>query len=235
MRFLFFFFVPFFFSFGQQKIEHQNQVWYGYYLTYPINKQWYLQGEAHERHFVSPVLHHQTAFRAHIHRTFGRNWDVSAGAAMFLNTPNDLAATIRLAVPEYRPHIEAAYKHQLSKLRIDHRFRTEMRFNQATNATRSVLEESIKFNNYRLRYRFQVLFPLVKSISGKVNTEILLNAEQENPENNLDQHRMFAGLSIPLRSNLTLDVGYLHAFLQRPNLNYYDRSIISMMLYHRIE
>jgi len=235
MRFLFFFFVPFFFTFGQQKIEHQNQLWYGYYLTYSINKQWYLQGEAHERHFISPVLHHQTAFRAHLHRNFGKNWEFSAGAALFLNTPNDPAATVRLAIPEYRPHFEGLYKHNWSKLRVDHRFRAEMRFNQAANAARTALDESINFSNYRLRYRIQVLFPLLKSISGKVNTEILLNAAQENPENDLDQHRMFAGLSIPLRTNLALDVGYLHAFQQRPNLNYYDRSIISMMLYHRIK
>jgi hypothetical protein len=86
-----------------------------------------------------------------------------------------------------------------------------------------------------LRYRIQALFPLVKSISGKVNTEILLNAQQENPDNDLDQHRMFAGLSIPLLTDLTLDVGYLHAYQQRPNLNYYDRSILSVMLYHQIK
>jgi hypothetical protein len=75
---------------------------------------------------------------------------------------------------------------------------------------------------------------LIKSIQGKVNTEILLNAGQENPANTLDQHRMFAGLSLPLRDNLTVDVGYLHAFQQRPNLNYYDRSIVSIMVFHRI-
>jgi hypothetical protein len=78
------------------------------------------------------------------------------------------------------------------------------------------------------------LFPFFKQIQGKVNTEILLNAGQENPANTLDQHRMFAGLSIPIRSNLTLDVGYLHAFQQRSNLNYYDRSILSLMLNHRL-
>ena len=109
-----------------------------------------------------------------------------------------------------------------------------MRFNQETNASRTELGEAINFNNYRFRYRIQALFPLVKSIQGKVNTEILLNAGQENPENLLDQHRMFAGLSIPIRSNLTVDVGYLHSFQQRPNLNYYDRSIVSIMVYHRI-
>lgn len=235
MRFLFFFFVPLFVTFGQQKVEHQNQIWYGYYVTYPIHSNWYLQGEVHERHFLNPILHHQMAFRTHLHRIFGQNWDVSAGGAIFLNTPNDPAAIVRLAIPEYRPHVDAMYKHQWKKLRIDHRFRAEMRFNRGTDASRTALNESIHFSNYRLRYRIQVLFPLVKSISGKVNTEILLNAQQENPDNDWDQHRMFAGLSIPLLTDLTLDVGYLHAYQQRPNLNYYDRSILSVMLYHQIK
>jgi hypothetical protein len=234
MRYFFFFLIPLFSGFGQGQIEHQSQVWYGYYITIPLNRQWYVQGEAHTRHFVDPIVHHQAAFRAHVHRTFGSTWDISAGAALFLNTPNDSRAAVRLAVPEYRPHLDIVYKHSVNAFRIDHRFRSEMRFNRGTDAARTTLTESIHFSNYRFRYRIQALFPLYKTLQGKVNTEILLNAEQENPDNYLDQHRMFAGVSIPIRTNLTLDVGYLHAFQQRPNLNYYDRSILSVMLYHRL-
>lgn len=234
MRYLLFLFFPMFSAFGQRQIEHQSQVWYGYYLTVPVNACWYVQGEVHERHFVDPIVHHQTALRAHLHRTFGGNWDFSAGAAVFLNTPNDSRAAVRLAVPEYRPHVDISYRHKAKKIQLDHRFRSEIRFNQGTNLSRTELDEAIKFNSYRFRYRIQALFPLHKTLQGKVNTEILLNAAQENPENTLDQHRIFAGLSIPVRSNLTLDVGYLQAFQQRPNLNYYDRSILSLMLYHRM-
>jgi hypothetical protein len=234
MKGLFFFLVPMFGLFAQHKIEHQSQVWYGYYLTYPINNHWFVQGEVHTRHFVDPLVHHQNAFRAHVHRTFGENWDVSAGAAIFLNTPNDPLTSTRLAIPEYRPHVDIVYRHRLSAFRLDHRFRSEMRFNRGTDFSRTQLTDAVNLNSYRFRYRIQALFPLVKTIQGKVNTEILLNAGQENPANVLDQHRMFAGFSIPIRDNLTVDVGYLHAFQQRPNLNYYDRSILSLMLFHQI-
>ena len=234
MKYVFFFLLPIFVAQSQNRIEHQSQIWYGYYLTYPLNNQWYVQGEAHTRHFIDPIVHHQNAFRAHLHRTIGENWDLFAGAAIFLNTPNDPWTKNRLAIPEYRPHIDIVYKHRWSKVRLDHRFRSEMRFNRETNVSRTELTGAVNFSNYRLRYRIQALFPLFKQIQGKVNTEILLNAEQDNPANTLDQHRMFAGLSIPLRDNLTVDVGYLHAFQQRPNLNYYDRSILSIMVFHRI-
>lgn len=234
MKYVFFFLAPLFTLSAQSTIEHQSQIWYGYYLTYPINNQWYVQGEVHTRHFVDPLVHHQNAFRAHVHLTIGDRWDLSAGTALFLNTPNDPRSTSRLAIPEYRPHLDIVYKHRWSKIQIDHRFRSEMRFNRETNVSRTELLDAVNFSNYRLRYRIQALVPLFKSIQGKVNTEILLNAGQENPANTLDQHRMFAGLSIPLRDNLTVDVGYLHAFQQRPNLNYYDRSILSIMVYHRL-
>jgi hypothetical protein len=234
MKYVFFFLFPLFAAQSQHQIEHQSQIWYGYYLTHSLHTQWYVQGEVHTRHFIDPLVHHQNAFRAHVHRTIGENWDLSAGAALFLNTPNHPRTANRLAIPEYRPHLDIVYKHSVKAFRIDHRFRSEMRFNRETNASRTELTDAVNFSNYRLRYRIQALFPLIKSIQGKVNTEILLNAEQENPANTLDQHRMFAGLSIPIRSNLTLDVGYLHAFQQRPNLNYYDRSILSLMLYHRL-
>jgi len=234
MKYLFFFLCPIFLAYSQNQVEHQSQVWYGYYLSYPITNQWYVQGEVHTRHFIDPLVNHQNAFRAHLHRTIGENWDFSAGAALFLNTPNDPLAKVRLAIPEYRPHLDIAYRHNWSTIRIDHRFRSEMRFNRETNVSRTELTDAVHFSNYRLRYRIQALFPLFKQIQGKVNTEILLNAEQENPANTLDQHRMFAGLSIPIHANLAADIGYLHAFQQRPNLNYYDRSIVSIMVFHRI-
>lgn len=234
MKYVFFFLFPFFAAQSQGLIEHQSQVWYGYYLTHSLHTKWYVQGEAHTRHFIDPLVHHQNAFRAHVHHTIGDNWDLSAGAALFLNTPNDPRTANRLAIPEYRPHLDIVYKHRVSKVRLDHRFRSEMRFNRVPNASRTELTDAINFSNYRLRYRIQALFPFIKRIQGKVNTEILLNAAQENPANELDQHRMFAGVSIPLRDNLTVDVGYLHAFQQRPNLNYYERSILSIMVYHRI-
>jgi hypothetical protein len=234
MKYVFFFLAPLFTLSAQSTIEHQSQIWYGYYVSFPINNQWYVQGEVHTRHFVDPLVHHQNAFRAHVHLTIGDRWDLSAGTALFLNTPNDPRSTSRLAIPEYRPHVDIAYRHNWHSIRIDHRFRSEMRFNRETNVSRTELTDAVSFNNYRLRYRIQALVPLFKSIQGKVNTEILLNAGQENPANTLDQHRMFAGLSIPLRDNLTVDVGYLHAFQQRPNLNYYDRSILSIMVYHRL-
>lgn len=234
MKYLFFFLFPLFIAQGQNQIEHQSQIWYGYYLSHSFTNQWYVQGEVHTRHFIDPLVHHQNAFRAHLHRTIGENWDLSAGAALFLNTPNDPQTLIRLAIPEYRPHFDVVYKHSWSKVRVDHRFRSEMRFNRETNESRTELTDAINFSNYRLRYRIQALFPLIKQIQGKVNTEILLNAGQENPANTLDQHRMFAGLSIPIHANLTADIGYLHAFQQRRNLNYYDRSILCIMVYHRI-
>ena len=234
MKYLFFFLCPIFLAYSQNQVEHQSQVWYGYYLSYPITNQWYVQGEVHTRHFIDPLVNHQNAFRAHLHRTIGENWDFSAGAALFLNTPNDPLAKVRLAIPEYRPHLDIAYRHNWSTIRIDHRFRSEMRFNRETNVSRTELTDAVHFSNYRLRYRIQALFPLFKQIQGKVNTEILLNAEQENPANTLDQHRMFAGLSIPIHANLAADIGYLYAFQQRPSLNYYDRSIVSIMVFHRI-
>ena len=193
MKYLFFFLFPLFAVQGQNQVEHQSQVWYGYYLTIPMNANWYVQGEVHTRHFIDPFVHHQNAFRAHVHRTIGENWDISAGAALFLNTPNDVKAAVRLAVPEYRPHLDIAYRHKWSAIRVDHRFRSEMRFNRETNASRTELTDGVNFSNYRLRYRIQALFPFFKQIQGKVNTEILLNAGQENPANTISTHVIQGG------------------------------------------
>ena len=161
MKYVFFFLIPLFVAHSQHRIEHQSQIWYGYYLSHSLTNQWYIQGEVHTRHFIDPLVHHQNAFRAHLHRTIGENWDLSAGAALFLNPSNDPRSTNILAIPEYRPHVDIAYRHNWGSFRIDHRFRSEMRFNRETNVTRTELTDAVNFSNYRLRYRIHALYPLI--------------------------------------------------------------------------
>jgi hypothetical protein len=215
-------------------IEHQNQIWYGYYLSHELNKAWYWQGEVHERHFVDPFLHHQFALRAHIHHVVNNNLEFSTGAAIFFNTPSNSNNKNRLSIPEYRPHVDAVYKNIFNLFQIEHRLRIEARFYQSTDTQKTRLEDEIQFGNFRYRYRFQIGFPIWKKIRSRINTEILLNVGQLNPKNILDQHRIFAGINVPLKPNLNVEIGYLHSFQQLSNLNYFDRSILSIMLYHKL-
>jgi hypothetical protein len=227
-------------SIAQKSVTDQNLVWYGYFLTLQWNKKWYIQSEVQERHYVDPSAQHQFLIRNHLHRTLGNSgWETSAGFCFFLQSPNDPEAPVKLTVPELRPHLEFAQKQKLKYVTLDHRYRFEARYFHNTNATRTALEEGYDFGNFRFRYRVQATVPIwkidaKKTLKLKISDEIHLNAGQKIVKNVYDQNRLYAGLSLDLLPNFTIDAGYLNWFQQRPSGDFFNRNILRFAIYHKI-
>lgn len=226
--------------FAQKTVTNQNLVWYSYFLTLRFNENCYIQTELQERHFIDPVVQHQFLSRSHVHKTPGNSgWEASAGICIFLQNPNDPYATVKLTVPELRPHVEFAYKQKLKYLIIDHRYRAEARFFHNTSTTKAELEDGFYFGNFRFRYRLQAVVPVWKidekrGLKIKVSDEIHLNSGKKIVKNVFEQNRFYAGLSIDALPNLTFDVGYLNWFQQRPSGDFYNRNILRFTIFHTI-
>ncbi|MEJ6982012.1 DUF2490 domain-containing protein [Pedobacter sp. P351] len=236
--------VLFFLSSGaksQRSVTHQKLVWYGYFLTLQFNEKWYLQTEIQERHFIDPVAQHQFLVRSHIHRTLGSSGlEVSTGFCAFLQNPNDPNSTSKLTVPELRPHVEVAYKQKFKVLTLDHRYRTEARFYHNTNTTRTELADGYDFGNFRFRYNLQATIPVWKiddkrAFKLKAGDEIHLTSKSKTNRNIFDQNRIYAGVSVDAKPNLTFDVGYLNWFQKRPADDYFNRNIIRFAAYQKIK
>ena len=226
--------------FGQKSITNQNLVWYGLFTTLEINKKWYFQNEVQERHFVHPTVQHQFLIRSHIHRVLGKSgWETSVGMCFFFQNPNDPNAIVKLTIPELRPHIEFACKQKVENVTFDHRYRAEARFFHNTNAPRTELEDGFEFGNFRFRYRLQVTIPLYKMadkryLKLKISDEIHLNAGNKISKNVFEQNRVYAGINCDIFQNLSVEVGYLNWFQQRPTGEFYNRSILRCTVFHRI-
>ncbi|MEO6730450.1 MAG: DUF2490 domain-containing protein [Ferruginibacter sp.] len=227
--------------YGQKNIINQQLMWYGYFTTFNINKNWYFQNELQERHYIKPVAQHQFLIRGHVHRLLGKSgWETSVGMCLFLQNANDPNSTSNLTVPELRPHIEFAYKRKFAKITIDHMYRAEARFFHNKNSTETELEDGFDFGNFRFRYRLQATIPIIKMaderfIKVKISDEIHLNAGNKISTNVFDQNRIYGGISYDLSQKTAIDMGYLNWFQQRSNGDFFNRNILRFSFFHKID
>lgn len=226
--------------YGQKKVVRQDLLWYGVYTTININEKWYFQNELQERHYINPTAQHQFVFRGHIHRYLGASgWESSMGMCLFLQNPNDPKASIKLTVPELRPHLEFACKQKFMRLTFDHRIRAEARFFHNINSTATSLSSGYSFGNFRFRFHFQLTVPILKVadkrfLKLKVSDEVHINAGRNIVTNVFDQNRVYGGIGYDVSPNLTVEAGYLNWFQQRPNAEFFNRDIVRFSLFHKV-
>jgi len=190
-----------------------------------LSPKWFWESEVQERHYINPVAQHQLVFRSHLHRELPAGWEVSGGMCLFLQSPHNPRAAVKLMVPELRPHVELAYRQRLKRINIDQRYRMEARFFHQTNAARTELEDGYAFNNFRFRWRIQGAVPLWKidnkrSLRVRVSNELHVNLGRKIQINVFDQNRIYGGFSVDFLPNLSFDVGYMNWFQQKPDGNF---------------
>lgn len=225
---------------AQKSVTHQQLIWYAYFLTVPIDKNWSVVAEIQERHFVHQFAQHQLSFRTHIHRKLGASgWEASAGFGTFFQSPNKPTSDIDLVVPELRPHAEFAYKQTFQKFTFDHRFRGEARYFHHLNIEKTELEDGYYFGSFRFRYRILASYPIWKTNENLVlkviaGDEMMIQAGKK-VHYTFDQNRMILGIGLVVSSSLNVEATYQKWINQRETGGYYNRDILRLTMNHRIE
>lgn len=225
---------------AQRQVTQQESLWWGYFLTIPINENWYTVTEIQERHFVSPVSQNQFLIRTRFHRHFGEKWDGSFGMVLFLNNRSVDDITEDFTQPELRPHVELEYKTAIGKIGFEHRFRSEIRFFKELNESKTGLGQAYELTSFRFRYRIQFSFLLkklddVRALKLKFGDEIMVMAGGKLGPMVFDQNRIYADLSLDLNPALTLELGYVNWFQSDQTGSYLERHIIRTTLRHDLD
>lgn len=221
----------------QRQIIRQQLLWQTWNETIEFNPKWSLRAELIAREFYEPYSLHQRAGRLRLHYKLNTSWNVSGGFALFLQQPNDPSSTSDLAVPELRPHLEAAYQGNFGKFTITHRYRAEQRF--IRNSSGEDLVNGYT-SNFRFRYRLGFEYVLLKDskerpLKLKVSEEILLNAGKNIQYNVFDNNRISVSLNYELPRNFSIELGYLNWIQQNRNgYQFYYRDIITFSIFHKI-
>lgn len=225
---------------AQKNVTHQNLIWYTYFQQIQINKNWSFNTDLQERTFINPYTQHQFLIRSHITRNIINGFSLSTGFCYFLQDNNDPTLKDKLSIPELRPYVDLNQKQKFKYLTIDHRFRTEFRFNHHLSDSKKSLEKGYSFSSFRFRYLIQFSIPIVKIadkqfLKVKLSDELLLNAGKNISKNIFDQNRIYVALSIDLLPSLTLETGYIYWYQQRnTGIDFYSRNIFRFGILHNI-
>ena len=122
---------------------------------------------------------------------------------------------------EHRIWQQVMYKHNLWRLKVDHRVRVEQRFIQvhSRDINNDVIDEGYTNNQNRLRYRFMARLPLnhkaldPKTYFASVYDEAMLSWGKNVTFHEPDQNRIFAGLGYQFTPVLSLQGGFLYQML----------------------
>lgn len=210
-----------------------------YSANFEFSPKWSLSADIQERIFFEPVRQSQIFVRSQVNISLLKNLSLSNGFAYFLNSPGDQEFASSFKVPEIRLNHELAYRHQLNRLSIGHRFRMEERF------IRKRLGDSL-INGYRfierLSYMVSLELNLIKSktkvhdLNLKVSDGIFINSKGRIINNTFDMNRFYAGLNYQLAKNLSVELGYINMFQKRISGDeYLNRNIASLAISHSIK
>jgi hypothetical protein len=126
---------------------------------------------------------------------------------------------------EHRIWQQVMYKHNLGRLKVDHRVRLEQRFIQvhSRDASNDVIDEGYTNKQNRIRYRFMARLPLnhkaldPKTLFASTYNEVMYSWGKKITFNEPDQNRVFTGLGYQFTPALSLQGGFIYQMLIKSN------------------
>lgn len=126
---------------------------------------------------------------------------------------------------EHRTWQQIFYKHNIGKLKVDHRGRLEQRFIQQHHADTdgNVIDDGYSLHQNRFRYRLMARYPLNKptiepgTYYAAFYDEIFFSWGERVTYHKADQNRLFTGIGYQFDKKFTLQGGFLYQALVKSN------------------
>lgn len=189
----------------------------GYWLAYTgdnkINSRIGIHSEVQLRNFFLPHTVSTFLVRTGLNFYIKPFAMATVGYGYFYNDPSS-DEVIGSRASENRIWQQLVLRQKTTFIFMEHRYRMEQRFiHNVTNKTDQI--------DYRIRYRFQTLYPLysvsphLRHLFVSMNNEIMINFKRE-PARVFDRNRFFAGLGYQVSPKMNFQLGYLNQFINIP-------------------
>ena len=211
----------------------QYLTWFRYYNKLAVSPSWQVQTEVEGRWFVFPGRLHQGVVRLNVLRQREGGPSLGGGGTCFLQTlPQFADEAVDRVRPEIRPHQELTLYQPVGAVKLNHRYKVEERFFQATS------QEPSEFN-VRFRYKIEAQIALVpagkRPVLLRLYDEIMVNAGKQIVNNVFDQNRAYASVQVGLSDHWAVETAYLYWFQQRASgTEFYRRHIARITLTHTL-
>lgn len=219
-------------------VNHQKLYWLRYYSQVNFNSKLCWHNEFDNRKFFENNQQNQFFYHTRLHYKTSKNTEIAAGMTYVRQNSQSPAANSAVIVPEIRPNQEFTFTVPVNKqLKIQQRVRMDERFIHKSSGKELI--EGYNFN-LRIRYRLQASYILNKKETKTPTTlkawnELMVNVGKIIVYNQFDQNRAYVGVEQNLSKNISVELGYLHLYQQRPNgFEFFDRDIVRFTLYHKV-
>lgn len=222
-----------------KQITHESLYWIRYYNQIAFGNKWTWHNEIDERRFFKNNEHFHIIIHSRLHYKLAPKVEIAGGFTYSLQKTKNVNLTSALEIPELRPTQEIIYSNPISKRwNLQHKLRIDERFFRKNDG--KSLTDGYDFN-FRFRYRLQAAFrinkeELEKPTTLKLADEIMFNAGKRIVYNTFDQNRMYAGVEQSLSQSLSVELGYMYVYQQRPaGYQFFERDIIRLTILQKIK
>jgi hypothetical protein len=219
---------------AQQRYDHLNQLWFGYYSNVKLSQRWAVNSDFQGRTTDWYNEWSQVLVRSGLAYKFNDKFALTVGFADFLYFEKGNKATRN----EYRPWQELAVSDHYNAWKITHRFRYEQRFFQ------HIVNDELSggyTSNHRFRYKLDFQRTIWKkensetSLALQFSNELMINAGKSIVYNYFDQNRTAASLLFTANKNFTLQLQYMNIIQQLSNGTTINQAnVIRINIYHTI-
>lgn len=193
------------FAFAQ---DRSLDAWLGYFGNLEINKKINFHHEIQSR--TAMFLHDSEHFllRAGIGYNVNNSMNVLVGYGRIRTNLFPDTGDVIFTYTENRIYQQLLYKHSISRLNLQHRFRFEQRF----------VNDDFKM---RLRYMISGHFPLNnkemnnKTIYLSASNELFFNTTKDY----FDRNRVFGGIGYKFSNKVRVELGYLYQYSEIQTVN----------------
>jgi hypothetical protein len=203
----------------QRETVTQGIEWFSATSTLQLNKRVFLMAEGHLR-FAQNFEPMQLQIRTGAEITLNKQWSILPLGYVYTGNPLYGKQPADFVNNEHRLFEQMMFKHAAGKIKLSHRVRLEQRFTQVhTVENNEIVDHGYDLYTNRLRYRFQLQFPLVSGsdgaalLSGVFYDEIFISFGDAVTYHGPDQNRIFVGVAYHFSKDLSLQGGPFYQML----------------------
>jgi hypothetical protein len=213
----------------EKQVTYYNQCWTSINSTMRFSNHWGLMADFHIRtdDFYSEEYFYFVRLGA-VSWINGK-YPVALGVAHLWLAPKGDNTTWS---DENRIYQQWSASHNEGIVKVLQRIRTEERWKDVIVADEKTSDKQFSF---RLRYlaAFEIqIFKNKKIPALLISDEVLVQFGKEVGLNTFDQNRLFVGLKVPIKSDLSFDIGYMNILQQKSSGYQYDLSNVFRLFFY---
>lgn len=181
---------------AQNTGENELGAWYMYFGTNQITDKLSIHTEAQFRYYETTNTFNQLLLRTGLNYHINENAIATIGYGYistdgtFADIPDEENSN------EHRIFEQFILKNKVGSIKFEHRYRLEQRF---------ISTQTDDFTEHRARYRLQLTYPINDQWFINVYDEVFINLQ----EPIFGQNRLYGALGYTIKSNVSIQLGYL--------------------------